>query len=580
MRIQALAVPVALVMALTVTGTSSASLDVHNGRFDQPRYGFAPPDTALRPGSPDSAGLDPGPIDAYLERLARWEDPANGAGYLFPGATALMAHDGVVVSRSASGYAVKYADANTELPRDQWIPARTDTIYDLASLSKLFTSIVAVQQIEAGRLDLDATVASYIPEFAVNDKAKITVEQLLTHTSGLPADPSPPLWQAYPDIASREKAILDTKPINPAGTTYLYSDLNMLSMQLVLRRVTGEPLDALVRKGITGPLHMVDTGYNPPPEKLTRIAATEYQVTPARGMLRGSVHDENAWAMGGVAGHAGVFSTVDDLAVLAQAILNGGTYGGNRILSEQSVRLLETNFNQNFPGDAHGLGFELDQIWYMGGLSSPSTVGHTGYTGTSIVIDPQSRSFAILLTNRVHPTRNTPSTNPARETIATALAQSMHVLPPGGGRSWFASQPGGTTSTLTSIPLPTHGVAEVSFLAFVNTEPTDVLALQESTDGGSTWQPAALTVQGPAAPVGTTTTLSGQATRAWWFVRATLAAAPAGVVLRWSYATDPLYEGRGVNLAHLRVADSGSILLDSDRDEASLTSAGWRELTG
>ena len=549
------------------------------GRFDQPYTGFEPAGTVLRPVSPGRAGLDPAPIERFKSQVATWVDPASGTNYLFPGATSLMVHDGKVVERNAAGYAVKYADATTELPKDEWVPARTDTIYDLASLSKLFTSLVAVQQLDAGHIDLDTPVAHYLPEFAANGKGDITIKQLLTHTSGFDADPVPSLWQGYPDIPSREKAILDAKPINPPGTTYLYSDLNMLTMQLVLQKVTGKPLDTLVREDVTRPLHMNDTGYNPPVSKLPRIAATEYEATPARGMVRGSVHDENAWALGGVAGHAGVFSTVDDLAVLAQAILNGGVYRGHRILSGHGVTLMEENFNQNFPDDSHGLGFELDQIWYMGGLSGPQTLGHTGFTGTSLVIDPLSRSFVILLTNRVHPTRDTPSTNAARRGIAQAIAQAMPVKAPGGGPSWYSAQGGNTTSTLTTGPLTASGPVDVDFTTFVNTESTDQVFLEASTDGGITWKPLPLKVTGTGAPSGEVSALSGQSVRAWWQVHTRLPQAAAGLQLRWRYTTDEVYEGRGVNLTGLRVTNGSRVVLDSDRPNADLTSAGWQQLS-
>jgi CubicO group peptidase (beta-lactamase class C family) len=580
MRIPALTATVALLtsMAVALAGGAAARPAGHPadaGRFDRPYTGFAPAGTVLRPGTPSDAGLDAAPLDAFERRMAGWEDPAAGAGYLFPGATTLMAHDGVVVERSAGGYAVKYADATTELPPAQWVPARTDTLYDLASLSKLFTSIVAVQQLQAGRIDLGTPVAHYLPEFAANGKGAITVEQLLTHTSGFDADPVPSLWQGYPDIPSREKAVLDAEPINPPGTTYLYSDLNMLSMQLLLEKVTGKPLDALVRDGITAPLHMTDTGYNPPAAELPRIAATEYQSSPPRGMVRGQVHDENSWALGGVAGHAGVFSTVDDLAVLAQTILNGGTYRGHRILSGDSVRLMEQNANQAFPGDSHGLGFELDQIWYMGGLSGPQTLGHTGYTGTSLVIDPQSRSFVILLSNRVHPTRVTPSTNPPRRAIGVAMSQAMRVAAPGGGPRWHSGQTGATTSTLTTGPLTASAPVDVGFSAFVNTESTDPLCVEDSTDGGATWHALPLTVTGREAPAGTPASLSGQAVRAWWHVHAQLPQ-PAGTFqLRWRYVTDAVYEGRGVDLAALSVTSARRPLPGS----ADLTPSGaWQLL--
>lgn len=581
MRIPALTTAATLLTSLTLVlagGAAAVPAPQQHGadaRFDRPYTGFAPAGTVLRRGTPGDAGLDTAPIDAFTTQMAHWDDPAAGADYLFPGATTLMAHNGVVVERAAEGYAVKYADATSELPRDQWVPARTDTIYDLASLSKLFTSIAAMQQLQAGRIDLDAPVAHYLPEFAANGKGAITIRQLLTHTSGFDADPVPSLWQGYPDLASREKAILDTKPINPPGTTYLYSDLNMLSMQLVLQKVTGKPLDTLVREGITGPLHMTDTGYNPPAAKLSRIAATEYESTPARGMVRGSVHDENAWAMGGVAGHAGVFSTADDLAVLAQTILNGGVYDHHRILSEQSVTLMEQNFNQDFPGDSHGLGFELDQIWYMGGLSGPGTLGHTGFTGTSLVIDPQSRSFVILLSNRVHPTRNTPSTNPPRRAIGQAMAQAMPVRAPGGGTTWYSGQGGGTTSTLTTGPLTAKEALDVDFSAFVNTESTDGLYVEQSTDDGATWQPLALRATGTGAPSGTPTVLAGQSVRAWWRVHAEVPKATGSVRLRWRYTTDPSYEGRGVDLAALKVTADHRDLL---RGAALTATGGWHTL--
>jgi CubicO group peptidase (beta-lactamase class C family) len=553
MRIRALALPAVLVLAFAVT--SAAAGAPNTARFDRPYQGFAPVNTVLRTGSPAAAGLNPAPIDAFDKQLAAWVPS------IYPGATVLLAHDGVVVDRTATGEAVKYKDATTLLPPDQQVPARADTIYDLASLSKLFTSIVAVQQLEAGKIALDTPVAHYLPEFATNGKGGITIEQLLTHTSGLAPDPVPSLWQGYPDIPSREKAILDATPQAPAGTAYVYSDLNMLSLQLVLQHVTGKPLDQLVREDVTEPLHMVDTGYNPPASKLGRIAATEYQTSPPRGMVHGSVHDENAWAMGGVAGHAGVFSTVDDLAVLSQAILNGGVYRGHRILSEHGVQLMEQNFNQKFPDDSHGLGFELDQIWYMGGLSGPNTLGHTGFTGTSLVIDPGSRSFAILLTNRVHPTRNTPSTNGARRGAAEALAQAMTVSAPGGGQSWFSGQGPASTSTLTTGVL--HGPEKISFEAFVNTESTDLLTLESSVDGGATWTTVPLTVRGQSGP---RTALSGQSVRAWQQVRAQVAGSSNGLLLRWRYTTDPLYEGRGVNVADIRLSTG----------RTTFTPAGWQ----
>jgi CubicO group peptidase (beta-lactamase class C family) len=570
----ALAAAVGLVAGAAPTATRPPT-----GRFDQPHRGFAPPWTVLRRGTPEQAGLDPAPIRTALAQEDAWTRPDPGTGHpMFSGQVTLLAHDGLVVADHASGYALRYADRQGDpLPADRRIPMRADTVFDLASLSKLFTSIAAVQQLQSGRLHLNATVASYLPEFASHGKAAITIEQLLTHTSGLPPDPSPPLWQ-YPDLPSRIRAILDTTAQNPPGSSYLYSDLNMLTLQQVLQHVTGRPLDALVRDGITGPLHMRDTTYNPPASLRPRIAAEEYEQGPGepqRGLVWGQVHDENAWAMGGVAGHAGVFSTVADVAVLAQTILNGGTYRGHRILSPYWVRQMLTDFNSRFPGDGHGLGFELDQRWYMGRLDSPATAGHTGFTGTTIIIDPESRSIALQFSNRVHPTREWGSTNPARRAAADALADAMAVRAPHGVPSWYSGIGDVSAATLT-VPITSRAAAlTVRYNTFVDTEPgADLVRLESSTDGGTTWQPVPVTVTGPGAPPGAQPALSG-GTRSWWRAAAQLPAADEALLLRWRYTTDPAYTGRGVNVCGVRVSDDHGLLFDGDRDPGAFTADGW-----
>ncbi len=548
------------------------------GRFDQPQQGFMPSWTTLRNGSPQEAGLDPTVVRAAQQQEADWTRNQPGTGHpMFSGEVTMLVHDGIVVSRQAAGYALRYSDQQGDLlPADQQIPMRDNTIFDLASLSKLFTSIVAMQQIQAGKLDLYATVASYLPQFASNGKGDITIEQLLTHTSGLPADPSPALWQ-YPTMADRINAILDTVPEYPAGTTYLYSDLNMLTLQQVLQHITGKTLDVLVREGITAPLGMRDTMYNPPASLKPRIAAEEYEQGPGepqRGLVWGSVHDENAWAMGGVAGHAGVFSTVDDMAILAQAILNGGTYGGHRILSQQSVTRMETDYNQNYPGDSHGLGFELDQRWYMGRLDSPFTLGHTGFTGTTVVIDPLSRSIALQFSNRVHPTRNWGSTNPARVVADDGLANAMAVRSPEGGQSWYSGIGDASTATLTTTVTPRSGPVNISYDTFVDTEPdSDFAYLQTSTDG-TTWTSVPVTATGKGAPSGAVTGLSG-GDRTWWHVTARLPSSNGKLLVRWEYVTDPEYTGRGVNVAGVRISDSSGVLLDGDRNPGAFTGVNW-----
>jgi CubicO group peptidase (beta-lactamase class C family) len=384
----------------------------------------------LRSGTPAEAGLIPRHAERIVSAAASGLRPGTGTdGHpLYPGAVVLAARGGVIAVWAAAGHNLRYADRDgAELARGEWISTSTDTIYDLASLSKLFTSIVAVQLIEQGDLSLGTMVASHLPRFA-GGRDGITVGQLLTHTSGLRPDPSPPLW-TYPARRQRLDAVCAATPQAPPGTAYLYSDLNMIVLQLLVEEVTGRPLDALVREAITGPLRMTDTMYNPPTALRHRVAATEYQQLPSRGLVWGQVHDENARALGGAAGHAGVFSTAHDLAILCQALLNGGEHGGSRILSPASVATMMADHDRAFRGAGQGLGFELCRPGYMGALTAPGTAGHTGFTGTSLVIDPADGSFVILLTNRVHPSRDRGSINPVRQAVASAVARARAVRP-------------------------------------------------------------------------------------------------------------------------------------------------------
>lgn len=364
------------------------------------------------------------PADALSEivpLLRRYTEPQPDTDRpLFPGAVVLVVLDGRTVLHEALGEAVRYADGDgAVLPPAERVPMAPDTIFDVASLSKLFTTIAVLRQVEAGRLELDRPVASYLPEFAAAGKQAITVRQLLRHTSGLPA--LIPLWRDWSDRPARVRAALEVAPVAVPEETYLYSDLNMITLGLLAERVSGDPLDVLVRDGVTGPLGMADTGYNPAPSTLDRIAATEHERVPDRGVIRGRVHDENAWSLDGVAGHAGVFSTARDLAVLAGAVLDGG----GPVLTAESVRAMLVDANTAFPGHGHGLGFELDQPWYMGALASPQTAGHTGFTGTSLVLDQRSRTVVILLTNRVHPSRDWGSVNPVRAQVADLVARAV-----------------------------------------------------------------------------------------------------------------------------------------------------------
>lgn len=577
------AVAVAGLLTTTLVATAPAHAEGSPGaRFDDVHKGFAPVSTVLRDASAADVGLDPGPIDAALADITGWTEESQGpSGPVRPmmaGAVTVMAKDGAVVARDATGWAVRYADgAGTELPADEWVPTAEDTVYDMASVSKLFTSIVLMQQVEAGRVDLDEPVATYVPEFAANGKDGVTVRQLLTHTSGLPA--WLPLYSAYPDPASRFRAALTAEPISAPEEQYLYSDIGMISIGVVAERVSGRSLDDLVAEGITEPLGMVDTGYNPSGSQRERAAATEYQATPPRGMVRGEVHDENAWSLGGVAGHAGVFSSASDMSLLAQTLLNGGTYAHRQILSRRSVEAMITDQNEAFPGNDHGLGFELDQRWYMGGLSGPRTAGHTGYTGTSLVLDYSSRSFAILLSNRVHPSRSWGSNNPARRAVAQGLAMAMAVEPRRGPTAWATPALDATTSTLQApVELGERG-GRLSFDLFVDTEATDVLSLESSSDGGSTWQPVPFSTRERGQVVQRDGTVAASGHRTWWQADADLSRADddAGELqLRWRFTTDATILGRGVLVDGVKVVAPGrGVVLDGERHPEAFTATGW-----
>ncbi|WP_407700295.1 serine hydrolase domain-containing protein [Streptomyces beihaiensis] len=368
----------------------------------------------MRHGAPERAGLDPHRLDRLVRDVSALSDDPHP---WCAGAVLLAGRGSVIAAESAAGWAVRYAaydettDRGVELPAAERVPMTTDTPFDLASVTKLFTSIAAAQQIERGTLGIDAEVGAYVPEFTGAARAGVTVRQLLTHTSGL--RPELPLYDA-PDPAARLAALHAEAPSAPPGT-YRYSDLNMLLLQHVLERRTGRRLDALIRDGITHPLGMTATAFGPCPG----AAATEDQRRPwakaDRGMLRGEVHDENAWALGGVAGHAGLFSTAYDLAVLCRTLLNGGSYGTARILGHDHVALMLT---------APGLGFRVDQPWFMGELAGHGAAGHCGFTGTSLVLDPATDTFLVLLATTVHPRRRPANSGP-REAAASQLARAV-----------------------------------------------------------------------------------------------------------------------------------------------------------
>ncbi len=301
-------------------------------------------------------------------------------------------------------------------------PMTEDTIFDAASLTKVVACAPAIMLlIERGLVELDAPVSRYLPEFVGEGREAVTIRHLLTHTSGLRPDIS-----LKPDWSGRDAALklcLAEKLTAKPGERFIYSDTGPILLGEVVRRLTGKDLDAFVAAEVFGPLRMVDTGFNPPEAKRSRIAPTEVEDgVPWRGV----VHDPRARRMGGVAGHAGLFTTAADLVRFSRMLLNEGELDGVRVFRPETVRLMTTV--QSPPGVAvrRGLGWDIDsgyagqrgEIFPIGGY------GHTGWTGTSLWIDPFSGTFVILLTNRNHPTE-AGNVIPLRRRVGTLAAQAV-----------------------------------------------------------------------------------------------------------------------------------------------------------
>src|SRR6266581_3761556 len=333
-----------------------------------------------------------------------------------PGAVVLVGRQGKVVWRRAYGH--RALEPQTE-------SMTVDTIFDLASLTKVVATATSVMiLVERGQVRLGDPVARYIPEFAEMGKRNITVEQLMTHRSGLMPDNDIKDYEQGPEKAFEN--IWRLTPIAEAGSRFIYSDLNYIVLAELVRRVSGKPLDEFAAENIFRPLGMKDTGFKPAARLQPRIAPTEQR---EEHWMRGEVHDPRAYLLGGVAGHAGVFSTADDLAVYCQMILSRGEYRGVRVLSPMGVaRMTEARASGGnaSDGNARGLGWDVMTGYSSnrGDLFPLGSFGHTGFTGTSIWIDPASEMFVIFLSNRVHPDGKG-DVGPLRGRVATIVAGSV-----------------------------------------------------------------------------------------------------------------------------------------------------------
>lgn len=354
--------------------------------------------------------INPTRVSVSAEKLKAIDTEVDGEikqGHL-PGAVVLVARDGGVVWRKAYG-------ARAVKPSRE--PMTTNTIFDLASLTKIVATATSIMiLVEQGKVRLSDPLSTYIPEIKGEGRERITIELLLTHRSGYAPDfDLRDRWTGYDEAIKR----LIKEPLrNPAGARFVYSDINYIALGEVVHRASGLTLDEFARKNIFLPLGMRDTGFRPAASLRSRIAPTEQrrgqlsylgdkpqEEADADKWLRGQVHDPTSYRMGGVAGHAGLFSTADDLAIYCQMILNGGEYKGVRILSPLTVAEMTRPRLVSEAAWTRGLGWDINSSFSSnrGDIFPLGSFGHTGFTGTSFWIDPASRMFVIFLSNRVHP---------------------------------------------------------------------------------------------------------------------------------------------------------------------------------
>ena len=332
-----------------------------------------------------SAGMLPdrlAAIDRIVEEGLRRDN--------MPGAVVVVGHRGKIAHQKAYGF--------RELEPNR-VPMSVDTVFDLASLTKPIATATSVMiLLEAGELKLHEPVATYFPSFGQNGKEAITIYHLLTHQSGLIPDNALKDYQDGPEKAW--ECICALKPIANLEERFIYSDVNFIVLGKLIEKVTAKSVHEFSQEKIFKPLGMAETGYLPGEDLKKRAAVTQQR---EGRWMRGEVHDPRAYLLEGIAGHAGLFSTADDLAVYAQMMVQRGTYGGVRILKEESARQMTDGYQ--VPRGLRGLGWDKKSSYSSnrGDLYTDSAFGHGGFTGTAIWIDPEQELFVIFLSNRVHP---------------------------------------------------------------------------------------------------------------------------------------------------------------------------------
>jgi uncharacterized protein YbbC (DUF1343 family) len=421
--------------------------------------------------APLSAQLRTAPVGPAptldLSRLAHIDAVVTDAiaAKKLPGAVVLVGRGDTVVFRKA------YGNRSLEPDRE---PMTVDTVFDLASLTKVVATSTAVMMlVEDGRVRLTDPVATYIPEFGKYGKERITIRDVLTHMSGL----RPDLDHAdgWTGAATAIRLAADETLTSAPGRTFVYSDIDFILLGEVVARVSKMPLDQFVATRVFRPLGMADTMFNPSGAIRARIAPTEW-CTPSpaevcglgattdasKVMLRGVVHDPTARRMGGVAGHAGLFSTASDLAVFCRMMLAGGIYDGARILSPLTVARMTLPATPVNEPNVRGLGWDLDSSYSSnrGELLPLGSFGHTGYTGTSLWIDPTTRTFVVFLSNRVHPD-GTGDVTPLRAEVATIVASSVTDLAPDRARALSFSRMPPVPPVAAAPPPPVNAGVDV-----------------------------------------------------------------------------------------------------------------------
>jgi beta-glucosidase-like glycosyl hydrolase/CubicO group peptidase (beta-lactamase class C family) len=373
--------------------------------------GIEQPQQYLNAGAPEEAGMDSKKltsVDAIIEQ--------GIVDSAYPGAVFLVARNGVVVYEKAYGKETFEPDGKM---------VKTNMLFDLASVSKVMGVTNAVMKLVGeGKLHLQQPVADYFPAFGQKGKEKITIYNLLVHNSGLPA------WRKFYEFCDNPQCVMDsifvTSLVYRTGDSTLYSDLGLITAGKIVERVTGKPLDRYVEDEFYKPLRMSNTMFNPPAAIVGQTMPTEIDTYWKKTgiAVHGVVHDENARILGGVSGHAGLFSTAGDLAILLQMLLNGGEYGGRQFLKPEIIRQFTTQQSQQ---SSRGIGWDTNVGTgrFTGSKLSSKTFMHTGFTGTSVVVDPEKKLIVVFLTNRVYPSRSHNGIARVRPRVHDAIADAI-----------------------------------------------------------------------------------------------------------------------------------------------------------